>query len=64
MHLDHIKATLKALGAKSLTLKYDKPLSNSAFNFNLRRYAGGSICIPGRKYQAGPDATPSMTVCS
>jgi hypothetical protein len=29
---------LKALGIKLLKLKYDKPLSNFAFKFDLRRY--------------------------
>ena len=33
-----MKLTLKAPGAKRLKLKYDEPLSNFAFNFNLRRY--------------------------
>jgi len=33
-----IKLKLKALGTKRLKLKYDGPLSNSAFKFNLRRY--------------------------
>ena len=33
-----MKPMLKALGTKPLKLKYDKPLSNFAFKFNLRRY--------------------------
>ena len=33
-----IKPTLKAPGAKCLKLTCDEPLSNFAFNFNLRRY--------------------------
>jgi len=36
--VDPIKTTLKPPGTKRLKLKYDKPLSNFAFNFNLRRY--------------------------
>jgi hypothetical protein len=32
---------LKAPGSKRLTLKYDEPLSNFAFKFNLRRYIMG-----------------------
>ena len=38
MQVDPIKHTLKAPGTKRLQLKYDKPLSFFAFNFNLRRY--------------------------
>ena len=38
MQVDPIKPTLKAPGSKRLKLIYDKPLSNVAFNFNLRRY--------------------------
>jgi hypothetical protein len=33
-----MKPTLKALGTKRLNLKYDVPLSNVTFKFNLRRY--------------------------
>ena len=33
-----MKPTLKAPGTKRLKLKYDVPLSNFAFKFNLRRY--------------------------
>jgi hypothetical protein len=38
VQVDPIKPTLKAPGIKLLKLKYDKPLSNFAFKFNLRRY--------------------------
>ena len=38
MQIDPIKPTLKAPGIKLLQLKCDKPLSNFAFKFNLRRY--------------------------
>ena len=38
VRVDPIKPTLKAPGIKLLKLKYDKPLSNFAFKFNLRRY--------------------------
>jgi hypothetical protein len=34
-----IKPTLKAPGIKLLKLTCDKPLSKSAFDFNLRRYS-------------------------
>ena len=38
MQVDPIKLTLKAPGTKRLKLKCDEPLSNFAFNINLRRY--------------------------
>ena len=38
MQVDPIKPTLKAPRTKRLELKYDKPLSTSAFKFNSRRY--------------------------
>jgi len=39
VQVDPIKPTLTAPGTKRLKLKYDKPLSSFAFNFNLRRYS-------------------------
>ena len=38
MQVDPIKPTLKPPGTQRLKLKYDEPLSNFAFKFNLRRY--------------------------
>ena len=38
MQVDPVKPTLKPPGTKRLKLKCDEPLSNFAFNFNLRRY--------------------------
>jgi hypothetical protein len=38
VQVDPIKLTLKALGAKRLTLKHDELASSVAFIFNLRRY--------------------------
>jgi len=38
VQVDPIKPILKPPGTKRLKLKYDKLLSNVAFNFNLRRY--------------------------
>ena len=43
MQDDPVKPTLKAPGIKLLNLEYDKPLSKSAFKFNLRRYTAGSV---------------------
>jgi len=48
-----MKPTLKAPGTKRLKLKYDVPLSNFAFKFNLRRYSkaaesgrtGSALCL-------------------
>ena len=41
MQVNPIKSTLKALGTKRLKLEYAEPLSNFAFEFNLRRYTKG-----------------------
>ena len=38
MQVDPIKPALKVPGTKRLKLIYDRPLSNFAFEFNLRRY--------------------------
>ena len=38
VQVDPIKPALKAPGTMRLELIYDGPLSNFAFNFNLRRY--------------------------
>jgi len=46
VQVDPIKPTLKAPGTKRLKLKYDEPLSNFAFNFNLRHYYAVSGSIP------------------
>jgi len=43
VQINPIKPTLKAPGIKLLKLKYDKPLSNLAFKFNLRRYTKAII---------------------
>ena len=39
LQVDPMQPTLKASGAQRLKLKYDEPLSNFAFTFNLRRCA-------------------------
>ena len=39
MQVEPMKPVLKAPGTMLLKLIYDEPLSNFAFNFNLRRYA-------------------------
>ena len=38
MQVAPIKPTLKTPGTKRLRLRCDEPLSDFAFNFNLRRY--------------------------
>jgi len=45
VQVDPIKPMLKAPGIKLLKLKYDKPLSNFAFKFNLRRYSEASVSL-------------------
>jgi hypothetical protein len=55
VQVDPIKPTLKAPGIKLLKLKYDEPLSNFAFNFNLRR------CTVGNDdYSYGDYASPDL----
>ena len=39
MQVDHIKPKLKALGTNVSKLKYDGPLSNFAFKFNVRLFS-------------------------
>ena len=46
VQIDPIKPTLKAPGSKCLKLGDEKPLSNFAFNFNLRRHALELDCVP------------------
>jgi hypothetical protein len=55
--VDPIKPTLKAPGTKRLNLLYDKPLSNFAFKFNLRRYNTDS-----EKLMTGIGATGKIDV--
>jgi hypothetical protein len=40
-----MKPTLKAFGITLLKLKYDEPLSEFAFKFNLRRYSKDRLSI-------------------
>jgi len=55
-----MKPTLKAPGTKRLKLKYDVPVSNFAFNFNLHRYisvydsSSSSLNYYGRAVQVDP----------
>jgi len=37
-HVEPMKPALKALGTMLVKIRFDEPLSNFAFNFNLRRY--------------------------
>ena len=43
MQVDSIKPTVKAPGTKRLKLNCDAPLSNVAFNFELRRYTKAGL---------------------
>ena len=52
MQVEPIKSLLKGPGINRLKLKYDEPLSNVGFNFNLRRYNEGFptvIAVAGRR---------------
>jgi hypothetical protein len=46
VQVDPTEPKLKAPGTKRLKLKYDGPLSNFAFKFNLRRYTSASPSWP------------------
>jgi hypothetical protein len=46
---------MKAPGTKRLKLKYDGPLSNFAFKFNLRRCNEGLMCATDDKFKSGGD---------
>ena len=53
VQVDPIKPTLKSPGAKRLKLICDDPLSNFAFNFNLRRYNTVLDCFSRKWRLAG-----------
>jgi hypothetical protein len=44
-----MKPKIKAPGTNLLTLKYDEPLSNFAFNFNLRHYSMATAVVPAAR---------------
>jgi hypothetical protein len=44
VEVDPSRPKLKAPGTKRLKLKYDGPLSNSAFKFKLRRFNKACCC--------------------
>jgi len=46
VQVDPMKPVLKQPGTERLNLECDEPLSNFAFNFNLRRYTMVSCCRP------------------
>jgi len=51
VQVDPMKPVLKAPGTKRLKLECDEPLSNLAFDFNLRRYIKvnrGLAPVPGQ----------------
>ena len=67
MQVDPIKPTLKASGIKLFKkTKYDEPLSNVAFKFNLRRYIVGSaeFSVPLVKDTINGQARVHLTVPS
>jgi hypothetical protein len=48
VHVETMKPVLKAHGTEHLKLKYDEPVSNFAFRFNLRRYPSVGPAPGGR----------------
>jgi len=48
VQFEPMKSVLKAPGPMLLRLRYDGPLSNFAFNFNLRRYTSRCCCSSPR----------------
>ena len=52
MQVDPIKPTLKGPGTKRLKLKFDGPLSKTAFKFSLRRYSTVYQYIQSRFYRS------------
>ena len=48
-----MKSKLKPPGTMRLKLRYDGPLSKSAFKFNLRRYKVGVAAEQGARQHAG-----------
>ena len=58
MQVGPMKPTLKAPGTERLKLKYDEPLSNVAFKFNLHRYTED---VAGQKTSA---AASMVSRCS
>jgi hypothetical protein len=57
-----MKPALKALGTKRLKLKYDGPLSNLAFTFNLRLYKMARVNHCGAR-QVRRCTGPGVTGC-
>jgi len=58
-----VKPTLKAPGSRRLKLKYDRLLSNFAFNFNLRRHNLFVRIFDMRHVAAAGPASPSVGRC-
>jgi hypothetical protein len=54
VQIDPMKPTLKAPGAKRLKLKYDDPLSNFPFIFNLRRHIPALVRGISAHWEASP----------
>jgi hypothetical protein len=50
VQVDAIKPTLKASGTKRLKLKCEELLSDTAFNFNLRRYSKRARADPAQPW--------------
>ena len=62
-----MKSDLKPPGTKRLKVKYDIPLSNSAFKFNFRRFSVGFIAGRARSggtWQGPEPLVPSLSAHS
>ena len=51
MRVDPVRDTLNAPATRHLILKYDQPVSEIGFNFNLRRYI--KAAFPSWRHHAG-----------
>jgi hypothetical protein len=54
MQVDPVRPTLKPPGIMLLKLIYNEPLSNFAFDFNLRRYTKAAKAAPAAPVSAAP----------
>ena len=60
MPVDPIKPTLNAPGSERLKSKFENPLSNFAFEFNLRRYIQVTEWLDSNLLAAGSHTRPLL----
>jgi hypothetical protein len=63
VQIDPLKPVLKAFGTKRLKLQHDEPVSNFAFNFNLRRYTEG-LLVFSLQWIVGRGGETSLAIAS